>query len=40
MARESQFTEEFKREAVRKAEASSTLLEPREMGISNNTLHV
>lgn len=40
MARESQFTEEFKREAVRKAEASQNVSRTaRELGISNKTLH-
>lgn len=40
MARGSQFTEEFKREAVRKAEASQNLSRTaRELGISNKTLH-
>ncbi|MBZ0306265.1 MAG: transposase [Anaerolineae bacterium] len=40
MARESQFTEDFKREAVRKAEASQNVSRTaRELGISNKTLH-
>ena len=40
MARGSQFTEEFKREAVRKAEASQNVSRTaRELGISNKTLH-
>ena len=40
MARSSQFTEEFKREAVRKAEANQNVSRTaRELGISNKTLH-
>jgi transposase len=40
MARGSQFTEAFKREAVRKAEASQNVSHTaRELGISNKTLH-
>ncbi len=36
----SQFTDEFKREAVRKAEASQNVSRTaRELGISNKTLH-
>ena len=40
MGKGSQFTEEFKREAVRKAEASQNVSRTaRELGISNKTLH-
>lgn len=40
MGRGSQFTEEFKREAVRKAEASQNVSRTaHELGISNKTLH-
>jgi transposase len=40
MGRGSQFTDEFKREAVRKAEASQNVSRTaRELGISNKTLH-
>ena len=40
MSKGSQFTEEFKREAVRKAEASQNVSRTaRELGISNKTLH-
>ena len=40
MSRGSQFTEEFKREAVRKAETSQNVSRTaRELGISNKTLH-
>ena len=40
MARGSQFTEEFKRETARKAEASQNVSRTaRELGISNKTLH-
>lgn len=40
MGKGSQFTEEFKREAVRKAEVSQNVSRTaRELGISNKTLH-
>ena len=40
MGRGSQFTEAFKREAVRKAEANQNVARTaRELGISNKTLH-
>ena len=40
MSKGSRFTEEFKREAVRKAEASQNVSRAaRELGISNKTLH-
>lgn len=40
MGRGSQFTDEFKREAVRKAEAKRNVSRTaRELGISNKTLH-
>jgi transposase-like protein len=40
MGRGSQFTDEFKREAVRKAEASQNVSRTaRELGISTKTLH-
>ncbi len=40
MSRGSQFTEEYKREAVRKAETSQNVSRTaRELGISNKTLH-
>jgi transposase-like protein len=40
MGKGSQFTEEFKREAVRKAEASQNVSRTaHELGISNKTLH-
>jgi transposase len=40
MSSESRFTDEFKREAVRKAEASGNVSRTaRELGISNKTLH-
>ena len=40
MGKGSQYTEAFKREAVRKAEASENVsCTARELGISNKTLH-
>ena len=40
MSKGSHFTEEFKREAVRKAEANQNVSRTaRELGISNKTLH-
>lgn len=40
MGKGSQFTDEFKREAVRKAEANQNVSRTaRELGISNKTLH-
>jgi transposase-like protein len=40
MSKRSHFTEEFKREAVRKAEANQSVSRTaRELGISNNTSH-